>query len=142
MSSVPISERRLNEYLNRISEPHIFGPGYWRLLHQDAFDAESAEDIDFFIRRLPRRLETIPCDDCRKHALAYLAENPIEGYRRIRFGVFIWTVKFHNAVNARMKPPKPQVEVEVAKKFYGEAKACTTCGRDDELPMFNISPVH
>lgn len=139
MSSIAISDRKLDEYLHRIDEPHIFGPGYWRMLHQDAYDAETKEEIEFFIKRLARRLGTIPCGICREHALKYLAENPIERYRGVKGGVFKWTVDFHNAVNARLG--KLKVDLETAKKFYANTEPCKSCGRDEEIPIVSIIPV-
>jgi len=48
-------ERRLttDEYLNRIRNVDVFGPGWWWFLQNEALDAQSKEDIEYFLRKLP-----------------------------------------------------------------------------------------
>lgn len=90
---------------------YSWGPSAWERLHRWAmtFDGDATEGrawIDAWLR------EDVRCGDCRRHfrealdgSLAFETDRPFE-----------WSVKAHNAVNARLG--KPQVMVEAAREQW------------------------
>lgn len=62
-----------------------------------------------WMREVP---DSLPCKICEGHARKYLKENPPE----FASDAFVWTWKFHNAVNLRKD--KPLVSYEEAAARY------------------------
>ena len=104
-----------------------FGPGFWWILHVDAYDARTPSDIAYFLKRIRPRLESIPCKNCREHALQYIQKDPPETYITQVDGLFEWTWKFHNYVNQTKKEPSPTITLEEALALYGTRAKCETC---------------
>lgn len=103
-------------YINKIGDPKVFGPGEWWRLHEDAYWARTPEEVDVFIKGLPRRFRGLPCSDCRDNALKYLnhPETTPERYRKTVEGMFLWTFEFHNYKNSDPKLNKPILSYEQA----------------------------
>lgn len=118
--------------LSKISSPEVFGPGWWGLLHLDAFQAVTRDDIEYFVRRLRPRLAGLPCARCRVEALSYLDSHPIEPFMHINQGLFLWTFFFHNAVNNRLG--KRELSEEEAIEIWSTIGNCENCGPPDEKP--------
>jgi len=93
------------------TDPVIIGPGKWDDMHSKAIEATDSNSQKEFIKWNTDMLENFPCIHCRVHALQYLIANPMEDSVNVivdkdqKLGLFIWTWKFHNAVNARLKKP-------------------------------------
>lgn len=83
------------------------GPGMWHVIHTEAWLARGPESQKCFAALVRRICENFPCGVCKGHCSAYLREHPPED----RKGggeppdVFIWSVEFHNSVNARLQKP-------------------------------------
>lgn len=104
-----------------------FGPGFWWILHVDAYDAKTPGDIAYFLRRIRPRLESIPCKMCREHALQYIDRDPPERYVTQIDGLFDWSWRFHNYVNQSKKIPIPTITLAEAQALYGTRSKCETC---------------
>lgn len=46
-------------------------------------------------------LESLPCEECKTHALEYFRTHPINLYQNM--GYRFWGFNFHNSVNARLQ---------------------------------------
>jgi len=97
--------------------------GIWHTIHVTGVWADSSERFIFFCKWLRLQVENLPCEDCRKHAREYLQHNPPEKSE----DAFIYTWRFHNAVNKRLG--KPEMDYDTAKNLYlyGNIKQCTNC---------------
>ena len=107
----------------------------WKFIHRFSFyvdmhefasaDAQAAfHDI---LRNLPR---VLPCDDCRGHMAAYLAQHPLplpQCAASCEFANARYCVDLHNSVNIRQGKPTVPFEV-VHAQYTGEAAppACPT----------------
>ena len=135
---------------NRDSDPDIWGPGKWSAIHTlGAFcDNTLARSNDMFITFEQFKasviclLKNLPCEDCRGHADRYLKQNPItselQNYRHPQFGnigAFVWTWKFHSAVNARKQ--KSNINLETAWRIYRQEKCAD--GRCRDITIVNQS---
>ena len=83
------------------SDPKIWGPGTWWVLHTLSFDVfEDQADLNYFIKSLIRLCHGLPCSKCRNHAIQFLEHNPpnvkitIDGN-----SAFKYTFELHNYVN-------------------------------------------
>jgi hypothetical protein len=78
-----------------VSEPKVFGPGAWLLMHTLAY---FCEDIQTSLRiTFKIYLYNLLCVVCQEHAYEFLSENPIEKAENL----FEWTVDFHNHANRK-----------------------------------------
>lgn len=117
-----MSETDLEKFLLKINQPQNFGPGYWRLIHVIALDANTYMKKMQFIQLIQTIFNSIPClDPCRHDALDYLNKHPLTEYWNIvvngeDIGMFYWSVDCHNWVNRKLG--KPYVPREVAYRFY------------------------
>lgn len=91
------------------------GPGTWNVLHTLAFFSKT-EDQPHCAQYLKIIIYKFPCDQCRKHAIHYLKDNPMKKYLSKSKGLFKWTVKFHNYVNYNLK--KPIMSYDMAYEMY------------------------
>jgi len=115
----------LQQAQNQNTNPTYVGPGTWNVIHTLAFKAKTKEQQRDFITTLKIIIDYFPCEKCRGHAQEYLKNHPIADYQHDRLGMFIWTWKFHNAVNFRTS--KNQMSWELAHHLYSDL-----CGPDDE----------
>jgi len=99
-----------------------YGPGLWTAFHCIAFYSRTKEDQLSAVYAIKLMCRKFPCGTCRNHAKEYLKEHPIEKYIGVKtkdgekLGLFIWTWKFHNAVNHRLD--KPIISYEMAYEMY------------------------
>jgi hypothetical protein len=109
-----------------ITDPKYIGPGIWMLLHQKGSKANTKEKQKEFIQFVKDVYENFPCNFCRGHFKVYIQEHPLEKYlnvylvgengKKIMIGMFLWSWKFHNAVNHRLQ--KPMMNWDTAYEMY------------------------
>jgi hypothetical protein len=114
------------------ANPTYIGPGTWNVIHMLAFQAKTKPKQDAFIITMKTICNHFPCEVCRKHAKSYLKQNPIEEYKNVSYqnikgvGMFVWTWKFHNAVNYRIG--KNSMSWEAAYSiFKSNNESCEEC---------------
>lgn len=119
------------------TDPSYVGPGTWNLLHRQAFDARSPDKQKEFINLMKDACYGFPCINCRVHCSDYINNHPLEEFlnstieingEKLLLGMFVWTWKFHNAVNKRIG--KPIMSWDTAYNLYSASdslvcsKAC------------------
>ncbi len=96
---------------------NIWGPAMWCTMHNIAlgspekFNGTTLNYGDLF----QRLFMAIPCSSCSKHALDYLAKQPINLSGREQLTE--WVFRFHNEVNLRLG--KKELEVKPATFING-----------------------
>jgi hypothetical protein len=106
------------------TDPSFIGPGVWYLMHKDAYEAQTQGKQMECIKNIKKECDEFPCPRCRQHCQNYIKDHPIEEYQGILvenkpLGIFLWTWKFHNAVNSRLK--KPIIDWRTACSLYGSS---------------------
>lgn len=86
----------------RMKDPKVFGPLIWDNFHNLARNVTTNDQVDVYISYVNDTIDIIPCDECLFHAKAYLKSNPPDSYRYISYGMYQWSVDFHNTVNRRL----------------------------------------
>ena len=109
---------QLQQVQNQTTNPTYVGPGTWNVIHTLAFKATSKPKQKEFINTLKLIIDYFPCEKCRGHAQDYLKNHPVEDYQNDSQGMFIWSWKFHNAVNFRIG--KNQMSWELAYHLYAQ----------------------
>lgn len=94
----------------------IWGPGRWQSIHVTAAWANTPDKVKIFNMWIRDQIEHLPCEDCRNHAREYIQYNPPDHAE----DPFIWSWRFHNAVNRRLG--KPEIEYNIAKELYLDGK--------------------
>jgi hypothetical protein len=109
------------------TDPKYIGPGTWNIMHRYAFKSRTSVEQKTFINFMKELCSGFPCEVCRGHCKEYIMNNPMESYvdktinvdgENIVLGLFIWTWKFHNAVNARLK--KSVMSWDTAYNLYSD----------------------
>lgn len=119
------------------SDKKYFGPGKWDTIHLIAYRAVDQESMNFFRRFMQIMAEEEKCGECKMHMDEYIRANPIEQWfwrpqlRRASdgrmIGCFMWSVNFHNAVNARLS--KKGMTFEEAMERFEQTEVCMgDCG--------------
>ena len=102
------------------SDPDIFGPPFWFVLHNAAVGyyvnptVTSKRMMKQFLLSLPI---IIPCSKCKEHAYDYLKNRDLDYATQSRSHLFEFFVDFHNFVNERGR--RPVMCLEDAKNLYG-----------------------
>lgn len=104
-----------------VTDPKLSGPPLWYIIHSTSFSAREMESIQSFILTMKNICNNFPCKHCKGHCQDYIKKHPIEKeidtvINGKRLGMFLWSWKFHNAVNQRLN--KPIVNFETAYKMY------------------------
>lgn len=116
----------LSEYKDH-TDPKYVGPGTWNVAHRQAYRARTRKQQLEFIVFMKEICTGFPCHICRGHCTEYIKNHPMEEYvgmlvevngQRVALGLFVWTWKFHNAVNARIG--KPIMAWETAYNLYSD----------------------
>jgi hypothetical protein len=112
------------------TDPKYIGPGVWNTIHKQAYLAQTPARQQQFIIFMKDTCYGFPCKVCRGHCTEYIKNNPMENYAGSTvdgklLGLFVWTWKFHNTVNARLN--KPMMSWETAVTLYEESddKVCS-----------------
>jgi len=109
------------------TDPKYIGPGTWNTIHRYAYKSRLPSEQKNFINFMKEICSGFPCTVCRGHCVEYIKNNPMEDYidvsvdilgEKIILGLFIWSWKFHNAVNARLK--KPVMSWDTAYNLYSD----------------------
>lgn len=110
----------------------VFGPGAWVAIHVTAIKSVTPAKREFFCDFIRDLTSSLPCEDCRKHAVKYVKDFPPERYLEEKDGLFRWSWIFHNAVNRRLG--KPEVAYDTAYKIYAtDDQVCRTdCGEPEK----------
>lgn len=97
--------------------------GWWLQYHYDSlFADQNPERRLHFIDRLNYHKEIFPCEKCINHYKKYILENPPEKEQYM----FVYTWKFHNAVNVRLG--KPTMDFDDYIRIYKvEGYKCESC---------------
>jgi hypothetical protein len=133
-----------------ITNPKYIGPGVWLLIHQKAALIKNKKDQLDYIMFIKDICENFPCKFCRGHCKEYIEEHPLEDYidvyikeNKIKqyIGLFIWSWKFHNAVNERLR--KPLMDWDTAYAIYVQQdenkKVCSKSCTEASTPRENIN---
>lgn len=108
-------------------EPTVWGPHVWAALHliclgaPERLTANNAADYRKFLEGFAG---VLPCGSCREHFAKVLAQAPIDNALTGRDALFSWSVRAHNAVNARLG--KPEFSVEQARERWSNVKSMGT----------------
>ena len=109
------------------TDPEYVGPGTWNSIHRMAFSAKTKEQQNCFISMMNEICNGFPCLNCRYHCSEYIRNHPMEEYLEMKvevnnetlpLGLFLWSWKFHNAVNSRLK--KPIMSWDTAYNIYSD----------------------
>lgn len=104
-----------------MSNPQIFGPPLWRMIHLIPFNyhhnltKEEQQEVYMTFLGLPG---LIPCANCKAHCREYVLNN-LKEFRiaaQKRDDLFEFFVNFHNEVNKRLG--KKIISIGDAKKMY------------------------
>jgi len=101
-----------NESVSRYSRitKDLWGISYWVMMHYLAANAVGRQVPLAFKAFITCLRDLIPCDECKVHMKAYIETHPYEPQ------LFIWTWKFHNDVNKRLR--KHSIPLKDALKLY------------------------
>lgn len=122
----PGATATLSDYKDT-TDPKYVGPGAWNTIHRMAFNAQNSTSQFAFISFMKETCHGFPCTVCRGHCTDYIKNYPMEDYlntmvemgsQKLSLGMFIWSWRFHNAVNARLK--KPMMSWDTAYNLYAE----------------------
>lgn len=119
---------------SKFSDPQVFGPGIWFVIHTMAKWANNeAKKLEFqdFMKKICLELR---CDKCSRHCSEYVDKHPLAPFWNLKesngeeIGLFKWSVQFHNAVNDRIG--KPTMDFKTAYDMYYKIEPCTAenCG--------------
>lgn len=124
------------------TDPMYIGPGSWNIIHRRAWMARNPKNQKEFIEFMTDICHHFPCMVCRGHCSEYIENHPMEEYlgvmvkitddEKLPLGMFIWTWKFHNAVNTRLQ--KPIMSWDTAYSLYSDSNnlVCSkTCLESD-----------
>ena len=125
------------------TDPKYIGPGTWNLIHRHAFKARTHEQQLIFIEYMKETCYGFPCTVCKGHCTEYIKNHPMEDYLDVPFeingekhplGLFVWSWKFHNAVNTRIG--KISMSWDTAYNLYSETESlvCSKSCLEAEAP--------
>lgn len=109
------------------TDPEYVGPGTWNTIHRLAYVAKTKEQQKCFAGTMNEICSGFPCFNCQYHCAEYIRNHPMSEYmnmlvevngEKLPLGLFLWSWKFHNAVNARLK--KPIMTWDTAYNIYSD----------------------
>lgn len=106
----------LRRILGGAPPPSVWGPPIWDTLHKEMNNGtgtrlrtrKAAEALQAW---LLERLATLPCAECRGHAMQYVCDHPPPYHSGP--GMVRWMFNFHNAVTLRRQHTQPNVTTRV-----------------------------
>jgi len=123
------------------TDPTRFGPGLWFSIHFKGIRATTEKKIACFIEYMDELSKNLPCMECRTHYQDYISKHPIIDYSDIKgkdgnpIGMFMWSWKFHNAVNLRLG--KKHVDWDTAYNMFSSTESnfcsadCSSSGEEE-----------
>ena len=109
-------------------------PNDWFSIHIMAKNSIDDETENYFIKFFEIIINNYPCSICRSHAKEYYQLHPLSKWKGWmdkegrRVGMFFWTWKFHNTVNARLG--YPLMNYQTAWELYESIHSCdVVCGK-------------
>ena len=129
--------------MDNLSNPQIFGPGTWNIIHTAGIRATTEQNKKFFRDLMVLVFETFRCMKCKKHLEEFMKFHPFRNYEKIydskrrEIGYFKWSWECHNNVNAILG--KPILELETAYDMWSSITPCENCG--DGIHESNYSEV-
>lgn len=132
------------------TDPEYIGPGTWNVIHRIAFKSSSRSEQLAFIKFMEDICYGFPCIVCKGHCTEYIKNHPIRDYLGVAFeinseklflGMFVWSWKFHNAVNHRLN--KPIMSWDTAYNLYSQTETlvCSrNCTSVSEVPVIPEIP--
>lgn len=137
------------------TDPKYVGPGTWNVIHRVAFLARTKDEQLEFIKLMKLICSGFPCSVCRGHCTTYINDNPMEEFLEIKIdmdgkelelGMFLWSWKFHNAVNLRID--KPLMSWDTAYNLYSDSESLvcsSSCahadnGQVNQKPKYHTPP--
>ena len=135
-----VRPEQLNNLLLKLADPTIVGPGQWFTIHTEAKDAIDSKSKQRFIATLDNIVTNMKCDNCKSHALKYIDNNdPIVYWDKKKIvklpsgkvevsGMFLWSCKFHNVVNARLNKDIINIETATSLYYISSSKCKGSCG--------------
>lgn len=129
------------------SDPKYIGPGTWNIIHKQAFLARTHKQQLNFIILMKAICYEFPCNACKTHCTKYIELNPMEDYldtkveingENLPLGMFIWSWKFHNAVNSRIN--KPIMSWDTAYNLYSDSQSLV-CSKSCTEAKGDITPI-
>lgn len=82
----------------------IWGPLGWDWLHNLAIcypQHPTENDSHFYYLKIKKFIERLPCAKCKRHAIQYIRNYPIDLTSNKAFQYWVW--HFHNFVNKKTK---------------------------------------
>jgi len=106
----------------------------WIDIHSLSANIKTKSDNTYILKSICIIIDSIHCNKCREHAMAYLKENnpkksfDVKDENGVYVGLFNYFYDFHNTVNIRIG--KPYMNYETAKEmYYTKSEACEDfCG--------------
>lgn len=133
------------------TDPKYIGPGTWSVIHKKAYKANTKKLHLEFIKFMKETCYEFPCTVCRGHCTEYINNHPIEEYlnsvveigdKKEKLGMFVWSWKFHNAVNMRLG--KPIMDWDTAYYLYSDSvredMICSESCREEGMSSEKIIP--
>lgn len=120
----------------RYTDPKIFGPGIWFVLHTEAVRCTDDKKKEEFIKLVNSLHENFRCEKCKLHFGKFIDRHPLKSYwsiykNKVDVGFFKWTWELHNEVNVYLK--KSTVSFDEAYDYYDGKNIipCFDCGDDN-----------
>ena len=115
---------------------NVWGPAAWTFLHAAAAVCDDPGNLAMLLRATATSL---PCPECRSHALAHLEAHPPEGVLtdRLTASEYVW--KMHNETNVRTgRPTRPR---SILAPLYGvDLQPPATQQRPPQAPQAPQAP--
>ena len=123
----------------KLSAPELIGPGVWFTCHTLSHYSDTERERRNVCKTIRILCTNFKCETCSRHCAFYMTEHPPENHISTRWGLFEWTVEFHNAVNSRIG--KSQYSLAQAHIIYGNPTygVCLDCGIDEINEIANTT---
>lgn len=86
-----------------MKKKYKLGNELWTMIHKKAIKADNYKRKKKFIKLIKNIHDSIECSECKGHMRKYIEEEPLINYLDFENGLFVWSWKFHNEVNKRLK---------------------------------------
>jgi hypothetical protein len=138
-------------------DPKYVGPGTWNVIHRLAFLANTPTKQQEFVNIMKQICHGFPCLNCREHCTEYIRTHPLEEYLNVAvstnsqilpLGLFVWSWRFHNEVNKRLKKPlmawKTAINLYSPSKMYSCNSSCSASDDEqtEEISVVTSTPVY